>query len=486
MNVLFLTPEYAPWVKTGGLGDVSGALPPALAALGHDVRVLVPAYRAFAALPADLPRTTVVEIAARDGWPAARIDSVPQPGGVTLLLLDCPELYDHEGGPYLDAQGKDHWNNARRFGFLARVGAWLATESSPWAAWRPDVLHGHDWTCGLAPFYLHLARRQGLATAASTITIHNLAFQGLFWMADADMLGIPAEWRQVDGVEFYGLISMLKAGLQFSDAITTVSPTYAREIQTEALGVGLHGLLQSRADRLHGILNGIDTDVWDPEGDPLLPKRYRTGAMGGKAVCKAVLQRDCGLTVSPDALLFGLVGRLTEQKGIDLIVGALPWILAQGAQLVVLGQGDAALQEALRAAAAEHPTQVSVQTGFDETCAHRIEAGADVFLMPSRYEPCGLNQMYSQRYGTPPLVHATGGLADSVVDMSAGRQTGTGIVIHEPTVLALTEGLDRVRVAFADKLLWQALRRNGMRQDFGWETSASRYGALYEALRDGR
>jgi len=480
MRILYVTPECAPWVKTGGLGDVSGALPPALAALGHDVRVLIPAYSAFAGLAG---RRTELHLPAREGWPAARVDSVAQPSGVTLLLLDCPELFVHPGGPYVDTGGADHAQNARRFGFLARVAAWLASAGTPWAAWQPDVLHGHDWTCGLAPFYLHLERQRGQAVAASVMTIHNLAFQGRFWMADADMLGIPPAWRGIDGVEFWGDISMLKAGLQFCDAITTVSPTYAREIQTEALGVGLHGVLRARADRLVGILNGVDTQVWNPRTDTFLAQRYHARAMRGKAACKAALQRECGLREDPSALLFGLVGRLTEQKGIDLVVQALPWLLAQGAQLAVLGQGEPALQDALRAAAAAHPWQVSAFIGFDEARAHRIEAGADVFLMPSRYEPCGLNQMYSQLYATPPLVHATGGLADSVVDLEAGPGAATGIVIPEATPAALLQGLQRTRAAFGDPVLWRALQRNGMRQRFGWEDSAQQYDALYRRLR---
>lgn len=480
MRVLFVTPECAPWVKTGGLGDVSGALPPALAALGHDVRVLIPAYSAFASLPG---RRSVLHLTAREGWPAARIDSVAQSSGVTLLLLDCPELFVHPGGPYADAGGADHAQNARRFGFLARVAAWLASADTPWPAWQPDVLHGHDWTCGLAPFYLYLARLRGQATAASVTTVHNLAFQGRFWMADADMLGIAPAWRGIDGVEFWGDLSMLKAGLQFSDAITTVSPTYAREIQTEALGVGLHGVLRARADRLVGILNGVDTRVWNPRTDAYLAQRYDARDMRGKAACKAALQRECGLREDPAALLFGLVGRLTEQKGIDLVVQALPWLLAQGAQLAVLGQGEPVLQEALRAAAAAHPRQVSALIGFDEARAHRTEAGADVFLMPSRYEPCGLNQMYSQLYGTPPLVHATGGLADSVVDLDAGADAATGIVIPEATPGALLQGLRRAQDAFADPSLWRAVQRNGMRQRFGWEDSARQYDALYRRLR---
>ena len=480
MKILFATPEFAPWAKTGGLGDVSGALPAALAALGHDVHVLIPAYDIFAPLD---DRHDVVEWPAADGWPAARITAATQPGGVTLLLLECPELYAHGGGPYIDGGGRDHPHNARRFGFLAWAAARLSSSESPWRAWRPDVLHCHDWTTGLAPFYLHLAaQRTGQPVAASVMTIHNLAFQGIFPMYDADMLRIPDVYRWYDGVEYWGQVSMLKAGLLFSDAITTVSPTYAREIRTEALGMGLQGVLQSRAADLHGILNGVDTAVWNPVTDRRLPQNYSAASMGGKAVCKASLQREFGLSERPDVLLLSLVGRLTEQKGIDLVVEALPWIIDQGAQLVVLGQGDARLQQALRDAAAAHPLQVSINIGFSESQAHRIEAGADAFLMPSRFEPCGLNQMYSQIYGTVPLVHATGGLADSVIDLAAGVDTATGVVIPQATPAALVLGLERLRTAFADKAGWHALQHNGMRAGFGWEDSARAYEALFRSL----
>ena len=481
MKILFATPEFAPWVKTGGLGDVSGALPAALAALGHDVHVLIPAYDIFAPLH---DRHDVVEWPASDGWPAARLTAVHVPGGVTLLLLECPELYAHNGGPYIDSSGRDHPYNARRFGFLAWVAAKLSGPDSPWKAWRPDILHCHDWTVGLAPFYLHLARRRAGTDegfAASVMTLHNLAFQGIFPMWDADMLQIPAEYRWFDGVEYWGQISMMKAGLLFCDAITTVSPTYAREIRTEALGMGLHGVLQGRASVLHGILNGVDTAIWNPTTDRRLPQNYSLANMSGKAVCKASLQREFGLTERPDVLLLSLVGRLTEQKGIDLVVEALPWIVAQGAQLVVLGQGDPRLQRALTAAA--HPRQVSINIGFSESQAHRIEAGADAFLMPSRFEPCGLNQMYSQLYGTVPLVHATGGLADSVIDLANGTDSATGVVIPQATPAALVMGLERLRAAFFDKPLWHNLQHNGMRSGFGWQDSARAYDALYRELQ---
>jgi starch synthase len=478
MKVLFATPECAPYVKTGGLGDVSAALPATLARLGHEVRVLMPAYRGMQ-VSGDAGET--IDIAASGPWPAAQLMPVRVDNGVTLLLLACPELYQRNGGPYVDAGGQDHHDNARRFGFLSRVAAALGSEHSPDANWRADVVHANDWPCALAPLYLAqerwLARRPA---AASVMTIHNMAFQGVFPMFTADLLAVPGEWRGVEGVEFWGQLSMLKAGLQFADAITTVSPTYAREIQTEAFGAGLDGVLRARADRLTGILNGIDTELWNPELDDLIPHRYGADDFTGKALDKAALQQRCGLAVDPRAVLFGVVSRLTAQKGIDLVLGALEPMVAQGGQLVVLGQGEPALHAALAAAGLAHPGAVAAHTGFEESLAHQIEAGADCFLMPSRFEPCGLNQMYSQAYGTPPLVSPTGGLWDSVSDASADPANGTGFVMASSDAAGLHEALARAMQAWREPPRWQRIQRNGMARQFGWNQSATRYLRVYE------
>jgi starch synthase len=340
-------------------------------------------------------------------------------------------------------------------------------------------VHANDWPSGLAPLYLAHERRQGRTAAAAVMTIHNIAFQGTFPMYVADLLGVPGEWRGIDGVEFWGQLSMLKAGLQFADAITTVSPTYAREIQTEAFGVGLDGVLRANAGHLSGILNGIDTTLWNPALDQLIPHRYTTGDLSGKVLDKAALQRRCGLDVAPQAMLFGVVSRLTAQKGIDLVLDALPSLVARGGQLAVQGQGEQALHEALLAAARAFPGAVAAQFVFDEALAHQIEAGADCFLMPSRFEPCGLNQMYSQAYGTPPLVSATGGLLDSVVDATADPDNGTGFVMASPDAAGFQDALARAMQAWREPPRWRRIQANGMARSFGWEESAVHYLQVY-------
>jgi starch synthase len=477
MKILFATPECAPYVKTGGLGDVSAALPATLARLGHDVRLLMPAYSGMRVSGEVLD---TIEISPYGPFPAAQLLPVRIANGVTLLLLACPALYQRNGGPYVDSAGRDHHDNALRFGFLGRVAALLGTGASPCRDWRADVVHANDWPCGFAPLYLAQARLGERAAAASVMTIHNIAFQGMFPMYVADLLGVPHHWRGIDGVEFWGQVSMLKAGLQFADAITTVSPTYAREIQTEAFGVGLQGVLQARAQRLFGILNGIDTQVWNPLGDPLIPTSYGAANLAAKAENKAALQRRCGLTVDPKAMVFGVVSRLTSQKGIDLVLRHLEQLRKGGGQLAVLGQGEPALHDALATAAHAHPGSVATSFGYDESLAHLIEAGADCFLMPSRFEPCGLNQMYSQAYGTPPLVSPTGGLADSVLDATADAVNGTGFVMKTSDAAGYVEALKRAQQAFRKPAEWRRIQLNGMGRSFAWEASAQRYVEVYE------
>ncbi len=480
LRVLFATPECAPWVKTGGLGDVSAALPPALEAGGLDVRVLLPAYRPVLAAIAHARELAALPATAR--FPAARLLEAPLPSGVPAWLVDCQALYDREGGPYQDpATGADWPDNALRFALLARVAAVLAGESSP-LAWRSSVLHCNDWQTALAPAYAHFA---GGARAATLVCVHNLAFQGLFPPATTAEVGLPAAAYSIEGAEFYGRFSFLKAGLAYADAIATVSPTYAQEIQREPLGFGMQGLLAARADRLHGILNGIDEDVWDPATDALLPHRFDAARLEAKRDNKLALQRRMSLPVDPGVPLLGFVGRLTQQKGVDLIAAAAPAIAAAPAQLAVLGTGERALEQALRELARARPQHVAVEIGFDEPLAHLVEAGADAFLMPSRFEPCGLNQMYSQRYGTPPVARSTGGLADSIVDCTPATLAGgtaTGFLFDEPTAGALAGAIERAIAAWRDPASWRALQRNGMARDFGWRASAARYAALYRSL----
>jgi starch synthase len=476
VRVLFATSEAAPLVKTGGLADVSGALPTALRKLGADVRVLLPAYRA---VRETLPDARVrAAIPAHAGLPAAQLLEANVGSGVPTYLLDCPPLYDRSGGPYLDATGAEWFDNALRFGLLARAAAVLGCASSP-LRWRPDVVHCNDWQTGLAPAYLHSARD---AYAASLLTIHNLAFQGIYHASLLPILGLPPESFSIDGLEFFGSISFLKAGISYADALSTVSPTYAREIQSEPLGFGLQGLLTQRAAALSGILNGIDTDTWDPARDPHIAQHYGPDTLDRKHANKRALQDRMGLEAEADVPLIGIVSRFTEQKGIDLVIEAVPWILRLPAQVVVVGTGDAAAEEAVRGLAARFPGRAAAFVGFEEALAHRVEAGADIFLMPSRFEPCGMNQMYSQRYGTPPVVRATGGLADSVVDctpetLAAG--TASGFVFHPATGLALLDAVERAVEAYRDPPTWRALQLNGMARDFSWRASAARYVEIY-------
>lgn len=485
MKVLFVTPECAPWVKTGGLGEVSAALPKALTSLGHDVKVLMPAYRGLRAIVDE--GEVLATIPAQGVWPGGRLvqasAALQAEAGFTLWLLDAAALYDHAGGPYQDERSQDHADNALRFAWLSQIAARLGGDASPMPSWRADIVHCNDWTVGLAPAYLSRQPRP----AASIMTIHNLAFQGLFPLEQATRLDLPPEWLTIDGLEYWSQLSFMKGGLQFADAITTVSPTYAREIQQEPLGFGLQGVLREKAARLRGILNGIDTSVWNPAVDHFIPQRYDAATVhAGKLVNKRALQARCQLHAEPGTMLFGLVSRLTEQKGIDLIVQAAPALVRQGGQLAVLGKGDAGLEAALLELAAHYPGQVHVTLGFDEGLAHLIEAGADCFLMPSRFEPCGLNQLYSLAYGTPPLVHATGGLADSVVDEQADPLNATGFVFAPATAEALGATIARAMAVHRVPPAWDRLVERGMRQVVDWSASARQYEALYRELLERR
>ena len=470
MKVLFVTPEIAPWVKTGGLGDVAGALPLALREAGVDVQVLTPYYPA---LRTAFPDAT--KIAALDGFghlSDSDLRRVVAPDGVPLWLLDCPGYYHRPGSPYLGPEGHDWLDNHLRFGLLSRVAAWFGSEEN-FLDWKPDVIHGHDWQAAMAPAYLKL---QPGGRARSLVTIHNLAFQGLFGAATLHELGLPASAWSIDGVEFFGHLSFLKAGLRFADAITTVSPNYASEIQTEAEGMGMAGLLGQRADVLTGILNGIDTVAWNPAQDRHLAATYDAANLTAKALNRTALQRELGLVEHGDVPVLGMVSRLTQQKGVDLIPRISHALAELPVQLAVLGTGERALEEALARLSREHPGQFVVRIGFDEGLAHRIEAGADIFLMPSRFEPCGLNQMYSLRYGTPPVVRATGGLADTVDDEI------TGFTFTQPTSEALLAAIWRAVSAWHDKARWRRIQASGMERDFSWAEPARRYAQIYASL----
>ncbi len=475
-RVLFVTSEMAPWVKTGGLGDVAGALPAALRAARQDIRVLLPRYPALAAaFPDARPAAAIPSLAPL--LPPARLLAADA-DGLPLLLLDCPPLYDRPGNPYLAANGHDWPDNAARFGLLSRVAALLGNPGSP-LGWQPDLVHANDWQSALAPTWLREAD-----SAASLVSVHNIAFQGCFPKDVVEGLGVPWEAWRFDGAEYHGQLSFLKAGLQFATRIATVSPTYAREIQDEAYGYGLAPLLRHRADALHGILNGIDTRLWDPGHDPALEFAYGAGRLAAKRLNRSALQEQLGLEPRDDRPLFGVVSRLTHQKGLDLLLAIGDAVIDKlPGQLVVLGTGEKELETGFLALAARHPGEVAVTVGFDETLAHRVEAGVDAFLMPSRFEPCGLNQMYSLAYGTPPIVRATGGLADTVVDTGEATladRSANGFAFTDPTPETLWLTIERAAATWRDRRTWQRIQQNGMRRDFSWKQAATKYLGVYE------
>jgi starch synthase len=479
LKVLFATSEVAPFIKTGGLADVSAALPVALHALGVDIRVLVPGYPQV--MDALKTRGRAATLPGLPGVPAATLIASKLPTGLPLLAVECP-IYDRAGGPYQDGTATDWQDNDLRFGLLSYVGALLSTPASPFIAWKPDIIHCNDWQTALTPVYLNYVRGP---RARTVMTIHNLAFQGIFPAQSANRLGLPPQAFTIDGVEYYGNLSFLKGGLQFADRITTVSPSYAEEIQTEPLGMGLQGLLFNRKDVLTGILNGIDVDAWDPESDPYIERYYNASRLAAKQDNKRALQLRMGLSYAPKTPLIGAVSRLTDQKGLDVLADIAEELVRLPTQLVVLGSGDPALQRRFQELAYRHAGSIAVQIGFDESLSHQIEAGADLFAMPSRFEPCGLNQMYSQRYGTPPLVHATGGLRDSVVDCTPAtlkNRTATGFVFTPLDPATMLEHCRRAVAAYGDQRIWRQLQKNGMQRDFGWEARAQQYLDLYRAL----
>ncbi|MBB6250640.1 glycogen synthase GlgA [Nitrospirillum iridis] len=474
--VLSVASEVFPLIKTGGLADVVGALPGALAAEDVAVRTLVPGYPSVLAALADV--TPVHSFDELFGGPARLLAGTAR--GLDLVVVDAPHLFDRPGNPYVGPDGRDWPDNPLRFAALSRAAAeiGLGRTSLP----RPDVVHAHDWQAGLAPAYLHY---EGGPRPGTVITVHNLAFQGQFDATLLHNLGLPSHSFGMDGVEYYGAVGYLKAGLQLADRLTTVSPTYAQEIRGPEAGMGLDGLLRARANRLSGIINGIDTTVWDPAHDPLLPAPYSARQPKGRALSKAALQQRFGLTDDPGALVFGVVSRLSWQKGLDLLLEALPTLLATGAQLVLLGAGEAALERGYRDAAAAHPGRVGCIIGYDEALAHLIQAGAEALIVPSRFEPCGLTQLCALRYGAIPVVSSVGGLADTIIDaneMAIANGVGTGLRFQPTTTLALEGALQRAASLHADAAVWKRLRRNAMATDVSWTNPARHYAALYREL----
>ena len=475
LKVLYAASEVVPLAKTGGLADVAGSLPLALAKLGADVRVIMPAYRGT--LERVHQPARVAELKVR-GQPFVIWEGRLQDSELRLWLVEHAPLYAREGDPYRDARGQDWGDNAWRFGCFSEAVARLALGEV--VGWHCDVLHANDWQSGLAAVHL----RDRKPRPKTVLTIHNLAYQGRFGRNEFDALGLDAALWHMGALEFHGGWSMLKGGIVFSDAITTVSPTYSREIQTPAFGEGLDGLLRARSGSLHGILNGIDDQIWNPATDLHLAQNYgATNVTDGKRANKQQLQRELGLQVG-DAPLLGVISRLAHQKGMDLLLAAAPELMKLPVQIVVLGAGDAGLQDGLRALAAAHPQRVAVRIGHDERLAHRIEAGADIFLMPSRYEPCGLNQMFSQRYGTIPVVRRVGGLADTVVDAtpkSLEEGTATGVSFEHADTSGVLHGIDSA-LKLRDSASWLRLQQAAMRQDFSWRRAAAAHIALYRRI----
>ncbi|MBV7433862.1 glycogen synthase GlgA [Cardiobacteriaceae bacterium TAE3-ERU3] len=468
MNILHVASECYPLIKTGGLADVVGALPWAQAQAGHDVRLVLPYYPSVAEQLPDAP--IIRELSTFAGGVALR--SVDY-HGVRLYLIDAHHLFARKGNPYHDANYHDYADNVYRFALLGWFGAALAAGMDEW--WGcADVLHAHDWQAGLACAYL--AHWQ--SPVKRIFTIHNLAYQGLFDAAHVPELALPWRMFDVHGLEFNGQLSMLKAGLYYADEITTVSPSYAQEITHIEGGCGLHGLLAERAGqhRLHGILNGIDPGIWSPEHDPAITHHYNARQLvANKRANKLELQRFFGLEEDKNALLMILVSRLTEQKGIDLLLAALPTMLDMGnTQFAILGSGEPALSEAFEGAAAAHPGRIGVYIGYDEALSHRMMAGGDLIAVPSRFEPCGLTQLYGMAYGTLPLVRRIGGLGDSVLD---GR---TGFVFDQATSSDLVDAYQRAVDIWLQPRKWQTMQRRAMGEDFGWHKAAQQYLALYE------
>jgi len=484
MKVLHVAAEVFPLVKTGGLADVLAALPGALAEQGADVRLLLPGLPAM--LEAVQGARVVADIGSVFGALRVRLLLARMPGTqLPVYLVDAPYLYKRGGSPYQDSQGREWPDNAQRFALLGWVAAHLAADDAD-PNWAPDIVHAHDWHAALACAFM---AEHAPTLAGSVFTVHNMAFQGLFPMADAALLGLPSRLLSHAGIEFHGQLSFMKAGLQFAQRVTTVSPSYAREIATHEFGCGLDGVIRGRGAHVSGVINGIDDTVWNPATDPAIAQRYDAERLGGKAACRRALQIELGLQVDDHALLLTLVSRLTAQKGVDLLLSCLPELVRSGMQLALQGTGDATLEAALRSAQAANPGRIHVHIGYDEARAHRLIAGADAILLPSRFEPCGLTQMYGLRYGTLPIVRHVGGLADTVTDASPANRTAgkaTGFVFESATPAALERCIRRAIELRADRAAWQAVMLAAMSQRLSWEEPARQYMRLYERINSER
>ena len=475
-KILFVTSEAHPLIKTGGLADVCGSLPKALAELSQDIKLIIPNYQALkitenvrflCSIRVDNRNINILETRMPDSH-------------VIVWLVDYPVYYNYPGNPYVDENGNPWPINAERFALFCRIAVEVAMDRVH-QDWKPDIVHCNDWQTGLVPALLSLEHDR----PSTVFTIHNMAYQGLFPAKTAAALNLPGKLWHPAGLEFHEMLSFIKGGLVYADEITTVSPTYALEIQTPEFGYGLEGLLDHRKEFLGGIINGIDLDQWNPETDPYITQNFTAATLDKKSLNKSELQRKFALPANDRVPLFGLIGRLVEQKGIDLILECLPEMVTMNMQFVLLGSGDKDFEKQLQKLAHLYPDKISITIGYDESLAHLIEAGADVFLMPSRFEPCGLNQMYSQRYGTIPIVRRTGGLADTVVDAmpeTLASHSASGIIFNEASSGSLLEAIKRTLILYNTPDIWKKIQINAMKKDFSWQRSAEQYLALYENL----
>ena len=475
MKVLSVASEVYPLVKTGGLADVAGALPLALGKLGIEMKTLIPGYPAVMSALRDVAiRMTFDDLL---GVSADVLEA--KVAGLDLLVLDCPALFDRAGGPYLDTHGHDHFDNWRRFAALSKAGAEIALGNMP--GWKPDLVHVHDWQTGLLPAYLRFADTPAIP---SVMTIHNIAFQGNFNADIFPQFGLPPHAFDMEGVEYYNQVGYLKAGIQTAWAVTTVSPSYAEEILTPEFGMGLEGLLNRRVSDLHGIVNGIDVDVWNPQSDKDVANHYSAGDLKARRENKRAVEAQFGL-VDDDAPLFCVISRLTWQKGVDLIAQSADDLVAMGGKLAVLGSGDAELVDALQAAASRHPGRIGIKVSYDEPLSHLMQAGCDAILIPSRFEPCGLTQLYGLRYGCVPVVSRTGGLNDTVIDANPAAlaaKSATGVTFGPVTLDNFKRALRRAVRLHGDTKTWVQMQKQGMKSDVSWEKSAGLYAELYSSL----
>ena len=475
-KVLFASSEVHPLIKTGGLADVAGSLPRALADLSQDVRVILPNYQTLKKTE-EIRFISSVRVNNQD---ANILETKLPDSDVIVWLVDCPALFDVPGNPYTDESGNPWDNIADRFTLFCRIIVEVAMNRAH-LDWSADVVHCNDWQTGLVPALLSIESNK----PASVFTIHNMAYQGMFPQSAFSALNLPVQLWHPNGLEFHEMLSFIKGGLSYADRITTVSPTYALEIQTPEFGYGLEGLLSHKHEILSGIINGMDLDQWNPETDTSISEPYDVNTLADKIINKTSLQARSSLPVNKSVPLFGLISRLVDQKGIDLIIDCLSEMVDMPLQFVLLGSGDKSVEQKLRDFARLYPKKISVTIGYDEALAHQIEAGVDIFLMPSRFEPCGLNQMYSQRYGTIPIVRETGGLADTIEDAlpkSLNNNTATGISFKEASSGALLEAIKRAMLLYGDKKSWKKIQIAAMEKDFSWKNSAEQYLALYEEI----